>query len=100
MDSDFWKGEEVQYPQIVFDSVKDNPSYSDAFSHVKSVQEPPWFLGWFAEYLHTIKDLPAYAEVLAKMVGFMCEELQHERFQEARPIVMTAAIHVSGLSWV
>jgi senataxin len=96
MGSDFWKGEGSTYPQVVFDAVKDNPSFSDLLKNVDPVGELPWFLVWFADYLHTIKDLPAYPEVLAKMVDFMCEELQHERFQEARPVVMTAATRVCG----
>lgn len=97
MGSTFWQGEGPEYPQIVFDAVKDNLSYAELLHNVESSRDRPWFLSWFSEYLYTIRDLPVYGEVLAKMVDFMCEELQHERFQETRPFVMIAATRVSPL---
>jgi len=91
----FWQGEGPEYPQIVFDAVKDNPAYSELLCNIEPSGERPWFLAWFAEYLHTVRELPVYHEILAKMADFMCEELQHERFQDARPIIMVAATRVS-----
>jgi senataxin len=93
----FWQGEGPEYPQIVFDAIKDNPSYAELLRNVESAGDRPWFLSWFGEYLYAIRDLPVYGEILAKMVDFMCEELQHERFQEARPFVMIAATRVSPM---
>jgi len=40
--------------------------------------------------------MPVYGDILAKMIDFMCEELQHERFQEARPTIMIAATRVGN----
>lgn len=95
MDENFWAGEGPEFPQVVFDSVKDNPSFSRLLQNIGSSVERPWFLSWFREYLHTIRDLPAYGEVLVKMVDFLCEETQHERFQDARPSIMASALYVS-----
>lgn len=95
MDKKFWVGEGPEFPQVVFDSVKDNPSFSQLLQNIDSSTERPWFLSWFREYLHTIRDLPVYGEVLVKIADFLCEETQHERFRDARPSIMTSALHVS-----
>jgi senataxin len=93
---EFWRDERPDFPQIVFDSIKDNPAYSNFLMTIMvSVDEQPWFLAWFGQYLQTIDNLPIYEDVFAKMVSFMCEELQHERFREARPSVMIAVARVS-----
>lgn len=98
--TDFWQGEGPEFPQIVFDAVKDNPSYSELLLKVKPTGERPWILAWFPEYLHTIRKLAVYGEVLAKIIDFMCEELQHERFREARPVMMVSAIRVSCSAYI
>ncbi|KAG1848713.1 SEN1 N terminal-domain-containing protein [Suillus subalutaceus] len=92
--SQLWQGEGLEYPQVVFDAIKDNPSFSDMLQDLKSAGEKPWFLLWFGEYLATISDSAIYRDVLARIVDFLCEELQHERFQEARPAVMYSAIRL------
>lgn len=95
MGDQLWAGEGPEYPQVVFDAIKDNPSFAQLLQNLDLSSERPWFLGWFFEYLHTIRGLPVYGEVLAKIVDFMCEELQHERFGDARPIIMMSAVRVS-----
>ena len=97
LNSSMWQGEGPEFPQVVFDAVKDNPSYSQLLQTVDSGGDRPWLISWFPEYLQTLHDLPVYGDVLAKMVDFMCEELQHERFQEARPTIMIAATRVSSI---
>lgn len=91
--SALWEGEESTYAQVVFDAIKDNPSYSELLPS-DLVSEHPWSLSWFGIYVNTIHESPPYSEVLAKMVDFMCEELQHERFQDIRPAVMVSAMQV------
>jgi senataxin len=98
MDKAFWVGEGPEFPKVVFDSVKDNPSFSQLLQSISSSIERPWFLSWFREYLHTIRDLPVYGDVLVKIADFLCEETQHERFQDARPSIMASALHVSLVS--
>ncbi|KAF8073606.1 SEN1 N terminal-domain-containing protein [Lyophyllum atratum] len=91
MGDKFWVGEGPEFPQLVFDSVKDNKSFSDVLQTIDLSMERPWFLGWFPEFLHTISNLPIYGEVLAKMADFLCGETQHERFHDARPMIMLTA---------
>jgi senataxin len=90
-----WEGEQTNYPEIVFDSIKDNSSYLDLLLQNDTTTERPWYFAWYSEFLHTVSGLVAYDAVLAKMVGFMCEELQHERFGHARSDAMCAAVRVS-----
>ncbi|KAJ3910558.1 SEN1 N terminal-domain-containing protein [Lentinula edodes] len=89
---DLWQGEGPEYPQVVFDAFKDNPSLN-ALLHERdlSPERNPWFFNWLSEFLHTIRDQPGYSEVVAKITDFMCEELQHERFSDARPTVIACA---------
>ncbi|KAK2465188.1 hypothetical protein APHAL10511_002542 [Amanita phalloides] len=90
----FWIDEGVEYPQVVFDAVKDNHAFAILLEKVDSAGDRPRYLSWFAEYLHTIRKLPAFGEVLAKMVDFLCEEMQHERFTISRPSTMNSAMHL------
>lgn len=90
-----WEGEDPDYPQIVFDSVKDNP----AFIHLIQDTDPrntqqPWFLEWFQSYICSLWELPIFEDMLRKLVGFMCEELQHERFEDKRPMIMASILAV------
>lgn len=91
-----WQGEGLEYPQVVFDAIKDNSSFSGMLQGLKSADEKPWFLSWFGEYLTSVSDSTIYGDILARIVDFLCEELQHERFQDARPAVMFSAIRVSS----
>jgi len=93
--SESWSGESPEYPRIVFDAVKDNPSFTKLVEGADLTDERPWFLSWFGEYLMSLRDSAVFGNVLAKMVDLLCEELQHERFGETRTKVMLAAIRVS-----
>ena len=88
-------GEGPEFPQVVFDSIKENKFFLELLQTIPSSQERPWFLAWFSEYLHTIRDIPAYGEVLAQGIDFLCEETQHERFRSARPFTMISGTRVS-----
>ncbi|KAI0039679.1 hypothetical protein FA95DRAFT_993043 [Auriscalpium vulgare] len=89
-----WQDEDPDYPQVVFDAIKDNPSYSLRLQALSPADEGVWFLLWYPEYIQSLKASPAFEDVLAKMVNFLCEELQHDRFQEARPAIISAATTV------
>lgn len=95
LNASLWNGETPEFPQVVFDAIKDNPSYIKLIEEVAPLDEKPWFLSWFGEYLLSLKDSGVFGDVLAKIVDLLCEELQHERFKEVRPVVMFAAIRVS-----
>jgi senataxin len=91
---DIWSEESTttDYPQVIFDAIKDNTAYTELLLN----SDPgSWLLSWYMDYLNTIWDFPVLGNVVAKMADFMCEELQHERFQELRPSVMVAAARVS-----
>ncbi|KAJ6619424.1 SEN1 N terminal-domain-containing protein [Mycena sp. CBHHK59/15] len=87
----FWVDEGPEYPQIIFDSVKENSSFLELLLQPPESCTHP-LLSWCSGYVHSIVGHPALAEVLAKIADFMCEELQHERFGEARPAIMFSAI--------
>lgn len=95
LNAGLWNGEAPEFPQVVFDAIKDNPSYTKLIEEVVPLDEKPWFLSWFGEYLSSLKDFGVFGDVLAKIIDLLCEELQHERFKEVRPVVMFAAIRVS-----
>ena len=95
LNAGLWKGEAPEFPQVVFDAIKDNSSYIRLVEGIDPLDEKPWFLSWFGEYLLSLKDSGVFGDVLAKIVDLLCEELQHERFKEVRPVVMFAAIRVS-----
>ncbi|KAF5338959.1 hypothetical protein D9611_008720 [Ephemerocybe angulata] len=88
----FWLNDKAEYPKVVFDSIKDNASFSAILQEVHLPGERQWTLTWMPELLSTLQEESIYGEVLAKMADFLCEELQHERFDEARPIIMNSAI--------
>lgn len=85
-----WLGEGPEYPQVIFDSVKDNDVAMTQLLE-GSKEKNMWFLSWFVEYLFLIHDTAIYAQVVAKMTNYVCEELQVERFGDARPFVMSLA---------
>lgn len=93
-----WEGEGPEFPRVVFDAIKDNPSYTTMILTSDPAADRPWFLYWLPEFLRTLVDLPIYGDVLAKVVDFMCEELQHERFGDVRTTVMIAVTRVGRLS--
>lgn len=92
--ADFWSKESSDYPQVIFDAIKDNPSFANLTCDPGWKNNEPWLLVWFSDYLQSIWTWQIFDDVLARMVDFLCEELQHERFQEARPTSMTAATDV------
>jgi senataxin len=91
--SKFWDGEDVTFPQIIFDAIKDNDAYVQLLA---SAEGDAWSIRWFSEYLRTFWDLPTWGEMLAKILNVLCDEVQHERFKDVRPIIMTAAANVSS----
>jgi senataxin len=95
--NDIWKGEVSNFPEVVFDSIKDNKSFTDLVYNSAAKKEVSWCLGWFAPMLNTIQDRAVHADTLAKMAAYLLEDLQHERFEDARPNIMCSAMQVSSL---
>lgn len=93
-----WNGEGPEYPQVVFDAIKDNPAFLELLQSSGPSQQGIWHLAWFQEFLLTIHGHQVYGNVLAKLIDFLCEEAQHERFRNIRPSVLKTAIGVSKIS--
>lgn len=90
-----WDEEKDDYPQVVFDAIKDNTAF---LSLIKAIPVPcsqaPWALRWFHPYLISLDCLPSFEQAFKKVMAFACEELQHERFRERRPAVMACVLQV------
>lgn len=97
LDKSIWDGEGPEFPQVVFDSIKDNSSLSKIILDLgaSEVDASHWILELFKGYIQSTRDRPVFGEVLAKMVDFLCEETQHERFKDVRPVTMSWAVRVS-----
>ncbi|KAF8798795.1 hypothetical protein BYT27DRAFT_6878132 [Phlegmacium glaucopus] len=89
-----WNCEGPEYPQIVFDAIKDNPAFLELLQSSDPSQHGIWHLAWFQEFLLTIRDHQVYGDVLTKLIDFLCEEAQHERFRSVRPAVLKTAIGI------
>ncbi|KAM6494154.1 SEN1 N terminal domain containing protein [Amanita muscaria] len=93
----FWEDIDVEYPRVVFDAIKDNPAFAKLLESDSS-EERPRYLAWLTEYIHTIRKHPAFPDILAKTVDFLCREMQHERFRVSRPFTMnTAMLLLNGI---
>lgn len=84
---------------MVFDAVKNNPAFCKLVQGINSNEaaaEKPWYLSWIYEYFHSVQKMEAVHNALvAKISDFLLEELQHERFGDARPYVLESAARVS-----
>lgn len=87
---DIWENEGPDYPQVVFDSIKDNNSFINSIT-AENVSDS---LNWLLRYLGSLLDKPSFGDVLSKVVVFLCEDLQHERFKPIRPAIMVVAARV------
>jgi len=95
LEASFWTDESPEYPLVVFDNIKNNIAFTRLIQNNSSDQKS-WHLSWVHEYFHcTQKIEQIYGGIVAKIFDFLLEELQHERFGEARPHVFESAIRVS-----
>ncbi|CCM01866.1 uncharacterized protein FIBRA_03937 [Fibroporia radiculosa] len=92
--SSMWEAEVVDFPQIVFNSIKDNPRYLESLQNLGVVRKDNWYLNWIEAFVKTVADMVVFKEILPIVTHFLVEELQHERFQELRPAAMTIALRV------
>ena len=88
-----WEGEGDEYPQLIFNTIKDNLAYSDAL-----VAEQPsndhWLMQWMESYVKSLNDLPGLHGLLPLIIQYLCEELQHERFKDVRASAICVAAKV------
>jgi senataxin len=99
LETSLWADETPEYPLLVFDAIKNNFAFGklmESFSGNKSPDEKPWYLAWVHEYFHCVQKMEQiYSTVVAKISDFLLEELQHERFGDARPHALESAARVS-----
>lgn len=76
LSSFLWTEEATKYPEVVLDTIKDNPAMSSLLS-VKSHPVPLWNLEWLQDYLESTWDTPAFPNVLPKVLFYLGEQLQH-----------------------
>lgn len=91
---EMWSLEGEDYPQVVFFSIKDNPAFVALLRTSDSLD--PWIFAWLEPFIISVWNKPAFADIVAKTMSFMCEELQHERFEVWHPLIMTAMAKVCG----
>ena len=89
-----WQGEGNEYPLVVFNTIKDNAGYIGALRADPPANLDPWTLNCLLTYLKSLDRLPAFKEVLPVMMQFLCEGLQHERFQRIQPSAVEIASKV------
>jgi len=94
LETSFWTDELPEHPLVVFDTIKNNTTFTSLILNNSSDQKI--LLSWVHEYFHcTQKIEQIYGGIVAKIFDFLLEELQHERFGEARPYIFQSAISVS-----
>ncbi|KAH8828383.1 helicase Sen1 [Flagelloscypha sp. PMI_526] len=85
-----WKGLE-QFPLPVLDRIKDNPSFLSLIAAPIDQERQFRYLSWFEKYLTSVFEMPSILnEALPRIAQFMIGDLQHTRFANATPRVMTA----------
>ncbi|KAH9950533.1 SEN1 N terminal-domain-containing protein [Amylocystis lapponica] len=89
--SAIWEGEGLEFPQVIFMSIKDNTRYLVELNALQASRKDNWLLNWVETYIKTVATSPAFKDIFPTVVHFLCEELQHERFQVVRPAAMTIA---------
>lgn len=89
-----WADDNDDYPQVVFDSIKDNPRFTDLVITYDHSEGKAWHMLLFLEIVRSLWDHPACGDILAKFAALTCEELQHERFESARPYITENAVWV------
>lgn len=90
--SNIWTQEPADFPRVTLDSIKDNPAFERMIIN-ESDSDSDTF-EWVQAFVGSIWASAVFEDTLARLVGFMGEELQHERFGDARPQILTRLFSV------
>jgi senataxin len=90
--SNIWNQEPADFPRVTLDSIKDNPAFERMVIN-ESDSDTDTF-DWVQAFVDSIWTSAVFEDTLARLVGFMGEELQHERFGDARPQILTRLFSV------
>ncbi|EJD50704.1 hypothetical protein AURDEDRAFT_83748 [Auricularia subglabra TFB-10046 SS5] len=93
LSGDLWTREGDEYPEVVFASIKDNPAFLQLIRESDPAGEPRFFR-WLEPFVLSLWSKPSFADIVAKVVSFMCEELQHERFKRWHPMIIGTILAV------
>ena len=91
-DSNIWNQEPADFPRITLDSIKDNPAFERMVINERDSGADTF--EWVQAFVDSIWTSAVFEDTLARLVGFMGEELQHERFGDARPQILTRLFSV------
>jgi senataxin len=84
--SNIWNREPADFAHITLDSIKDDPAFErmviNGNDNVADAFE------WVQVFVDSIWTSAVFEDTLARLVGFMGEELQHERFGDTRPQIL------------
>ena len=90
---DVWQDEGPEYAHVVFNSIKDNPRYTDILCNPPNPTDDS-YVKWIELYVNTVAKLPVFKDILPSVMQFLCEQLQHARFKAVRPTAMVVASKV------
>ena len=92
-----WAEESDEFPQVIFNAIKDNASYPDILRSLPA-DKGRWTIQWMEAYTKTIASLPAFGTTVPLIIQYLCEELQHERYQDVRGTAIWVACRVCAVS--
>jgi len=84
--SNIWNQEAPDFPRVTLDSIKDNPVFERMV--INENHSGADAFEWVQAFVDSIWTSAVFEDTLARLVGFMGEELQHERFGDARPQIL------------
>lgn len=90
--SNIWIQESADFPRVTLVSIKDNPAFERLV--INESDSGADMFEWVQAFVDSIWTSAVFEDTLARLVGFMGEELQHERFGGARPQILTRLFSV------
>lgn len=88
-----WKGEGEDYALVVFATIKDNVTFAETLRTLNQ-EHGLWLVRWVEAYVKAL-DPSALHTVIPLIMQFLCEELQHERYDRIRATALSVAAKVS-----
>ena len=90
LQDNLFKDQDSGYPAVVFNTIKDNPRFED----LTAAPGGSWSVEWVPSFVNNTQELPGFADTLPIIIQCLCEQLQHTRFKEIRPLAVEVACKV------
>ena len=84
-------------PAVVFATIKDNPTYMEVLCTLKDSDSGSRLIRWIETFVKSL-DVTVLHTIVPLVIQFLCEELQHERYDVTRPFALTSAAKVGTFS--